>query len=361
MKSVYIHIPFCKSICSYCDFCKMYYSEELVNKYLLELKKEVLSKYQNETLKTIYIGGGTPSSLNITQLSKLFEITNLLTLEKNYEFTVEANISDINEEFLNICKSNKVNRISIGIETINEKFFKFLNRYNTKEEVIEKIDLCKKYFDNINIDLMYGFYNQTIEDLKLDLDFFKQLDVNHISIYSLIIEQNTKLYIDKTKSLSEDLESKMYYYIIDYLKEVGYCHYEISNFSKKGYESVHNLTYWNNENYYGFGLGASGYIDNYRYTNTRSINNYLKGQYILEKEILDKKTIMEEELICGLRKTEGVSIKKFNIKFNEDIYKLFRIEELIQRGLLKRKNDMIFIPKDKLYISNNILINFILD
>jgi len=360
IKSVYIHIPFCKNICSYCDFCKMYYNEDLVNKYLVELEREILSKYNGEKLKTIYIGGGTPSSLNNEQLDKLIKIIQVFNLEDEYEFTIEANVSDINEVFLKKCRKANINRISIGIETTNEKFFKFLNRYNDKEEVIFKINLCKKYFDNINIDLMYSFYNQTIEDLKLDLDFFKELDVPHISIYSLILEKNTKLYIDKTKSLSEELESKMYYYIMDYLKNIGYNHYEISNFSKEGYRSIHNLTYWNNEKYYGFGLGSSGYIDNYRYTNTRSINKYLNREYLLEKEILSKENAMEEELICGLRKIEGVSITKFREKFNEDIFNVFDIESLIKKGLLVKEEDNIFIPKDKLYLSNIILINFIL-
>ena len=171
IKSVYIHIPFCKSICSYCNFCKMYYNEKLVDKYLVELDHEIRSKYKGEKLKTIYIGGGTPSTLNNEQLDRLIKIIQLFNLEDEYEITIEANISDINESFLKKCKKANINRISIGIETINKKFFELLNRYNEKKEVINKINLCKKYFNNINIDLMYGFYNQTIEDLKLDLDY----------------------------------------------------------------------------------------------------------------------------------------------------------------------------------------------
>lgn len=361
MKSLYIHIPFCKSICSYCDFAKMFYNENLALSYLDELSNEVNNNYKQDMLETIYIGGGTPSILNKKELNKLFSITNKLNIEPNYEFTIEANIADINEEFLSLCKSNKVNRLSIGIETINDKFYKFLNRENNIEDIKNKIILAKKYFSNINIDLMYAFPNETMEDLKCDLDFFKSLDVEHISIYSLIIEENTKLYIDGIKPISEELDREMYYYIIDYLENIGYKHYEISNFSKEGLESRHNLNYWNNLNYYGFGLGASGYIENTRYTNTRGINSYLKGNYKIYEEKLDKNKMMEEELICGLRKMKGINEKTFEEKFGIDIRDVFNIDDLINKGLLIEEDNYIYIPKDKLYVSNNILLNFILD
>lgn len=361
MKSAYIHIPFCKNICSYCDFCKMFYNEKLVYNYLDSLENEIISKYRGELLKTLYIGGGTPSCLNLSQLEKLFSITNKFNLDNDYEFTIELNISDITKEKLLLIKENRVNRLSIGIETINDKFFTLINRYNNKKDIIEKIDLCKKYFTNINIDLMYAFPGEVMKDLEKDLDFFRKLDVNHISIYSLILEKNTKLYIDKVDPISDILESNMYYYIIDYLTNIGYNHYEISNFSKVGYESLHNLNYWNNEYYYGFGLGASGYIDDLRYSNTRSINNYILGKYLLESDYIDKKTKMEEELICGLRKTNGISKKRFRDKFECDIRDVFDIDSLINKNELIEEEDKIYIPHDKLYISNNILVNFILD
>lgn len=361
MKSLYIHIPFCKSICSYCDFAKMFYNEPIVLSYLEELSNEVNNYYKQDRLETIYIGGGTPSILNKKELNKLFSITNELNMKPNYEFTIEANITDINEDFLKLCKNNKVNRLSIGIETINDKFYKLLNRENNIEDIKNKILLAKKYFSNINIDLMYAFPNETMEDLKCDLDFFKSLDVEHISIYSLIIEENTKLYIDGIKPISEELDREMYYYIIDYLENIGYKHYEISNFSKEGLESRHNLNYWNNLNYYGFGLGASGYIENTRYTNTRGITSYLKGNYKIYEEKLDKNKMMEEELICGLRKMKGISKKTFKEKFSIDIRDVFNIDDLINKGLLIEEDNYIYIPKDKLYVSNNILLNFILD
>lgn len=359
IKALYIHIPFCSSICSYCDFCKMFYTDKLVEKYLLALKEEVKKNYKNDILKTIYIGGGTPSCLSIEELKKLFEIVSLLKLDNEYEFTIEVNINDITEEKLRLFKKNKVNRLSIGIETINEKFFDFLNRKTDLFEAMEKVNIAKKYFDNINVDLMYAFPFESLEDLKKDLDFVCGISPNHISIYSLIIEEHTKLYVDNIEPIDEELDAKMYYFIIDYLKDKGYFHYEISNFCKPGYESKHNLTYWNNERYYGFGLGASGYIDNYRYTNTRSLNKYIEGKLLYIKEELTKEINMENELIFGLRKISGISRSLFFNKYSFEIEQIFDIIDLVNKRVLNIEGDYIFIPEDKLYTSNSILVNFI--
>ena len=357
--SVYIHIPFCKSICSYCDFCKLLYNDKFVDRYLDSLFDEVKTNYKGEVIKTLYIGGGTPSSLSIKQLEKLFLIIKLFKLDKSLEFSFEVNVSDINEKLLSYLESNGVNRLSIGIETVNEKFMPFLNRYNSRDLVIEKINLVKKYFDNFNLDLMYAFPNQTINDVLEDLSFVVSLNPKHISIYSLILEEHTKLFIEGVKPIDEDLESNMYYKITDYLKENSYNHYEISNFSKSGYESKHNLVYWNNNEYYGFGLGASGFVSNIRYTNTRNINNYFKGNYIFEKEEMSLKINMENELIFGLRKIRGVNKKEFFDKFGFKINDIFDIIRLVDNKCLIDDGEYIYIPHDKLYVSNSILVNFI--
>ena len=357
MKSVYIHIPFCKTICSYCDFCKMFYNEDLVNKYLLELEKEINKNYKGETLKTLYIGGGTPSSLNIKQLNKLLNIIKIFNLEENYEFTVECNIENITKEKLELLYKNKVNRLSIGIQTFNEKYLKFLNRNHMKEEIIEKINLAKTIgFKNINIDLIYAFPDETLEELESDINEFLKLDIEHISTYSLIIEPHTKLYIDKIENIDEDLDRKMYDLICKKLNK--YNHYEISNFGKEGYESIHNLTYWNNENYYGFGLGASGYINNIRYDNTKNINEYLKGNYIKNKEILSKNIEIENEFILGFRKIKGINIEKFNKKY-DNIFKYDVVNRLLKQNKLQKDEKNIFINTEYIYTSNNILIEFI--
>ena len=352
IKSIYIHIPFCRTICNYCDFCKMYYNKDLTNKYLLELENEINTMYKKEVIETIYIGGGTPSCLDKQQLSKLFSIIDNIKLSNNYEFTFECNIEDINEDLLKTLKTNKINRISIGIESFNKKILQTLGR-NYNFDIKKRIDLCKKYFSNINIDLIYGINGETIDDLKIDLDKFISLDINHISIYSLILENNTKLKINNYQEIEDDLSRQMYDCICIYLKENGYNHYEISNFEKNDTHSKHNLTYWNNEKYYGFGLGASGYINSIRYTNTRSITNYLKSKYIKEKEIINKKTDMENFMILGLRKIKGVSEIEFKKRYNREIKNIFNTNKL------EHKDGYYYINENNLYISNYILKDFI--
>ena len=358
-KSIYVHIPFCKAICSYCDFCKLLYKEDLTDKYLLSLEKEIKERYKGESIDTLYLGGGTPSALNIKELNKLFDILKHIKLNKKYEFTVEMNLSDVTEEKLSLFKSRGVNRLSIGIQSVNPKYFSFLNRESNKEDVINKIDLVKKYFDNFNIDLMYAFPGETLEEVLDDLSFIIKLNPPHISIYSLIIEPHTLVSFKKIKPIDEELESDMYYNIIDMLRKNNYIHYEISNFSKEGYESNHNLTYWNNNHYYGFGLGAAGYIDNIRYTNTKNMDKYLSGIYVAIKEDITKDIDMENELIFGLRKIKGVNKEEFFKKYNVNIYDKFDIINLTNKNLLIDDKDYIYIPEDKLYISNSILINFI--
>lgn len=352
IKSIYIHIPFCNNICKYCDFCKIYYNKKIVKDYLEELSKEVEENYRGDTIETIYIGGGTPSSLDKNELEMLFSITNKIKISKNYEFTFECNIENITEDLLTILKKNKVNRISIGIESFNEKILKILGRTN-QNNIKEKIDLVKKYFNNINIDLIYGITGQTIKELDSDLNKFLSLDINHISIYSLILEPHTILKINKYREISDDKSRKMYDYICNVLTKNGYNHYEISNFEKNNTPSKHNMTYWNNEKYYGFGVGSSGYINNIRYTNTRSITKYLKGIRIYEKEKITKKIDMENYMILGLRKIKGVSNTEFKNKYGKDIKDVFNIKKL------NKQDNYYYINENDLYISNYILQDFI--
>lgn len=360
MKSAYIHIPFCKDICSYCDFCKMYYNESLIDQYLDALEKEIKEKYKGEILDTLYIGGGTPSCLNIKQLKRLFYITNVFKTSEQLEFTFEANFDSCDYEKLVLLKENKVNRLSFGIESFHTKYLNEMNRKGSYQEAKEIITMSKELgFVNINIDLMYGFKNQSINDLKEDLDKILSLDIDHISTYSLILEEHTKLYIENYQRMDDELDSKMYSFLIDYLQKHGFYHYEISNFSKKNKESMHNLVYWNNEEYYGFGLSASGYIKNIRYTNTKSINKYLQGNFVLEEEMVNQEEKMIYEMILGLRKIKGVNKDLFFQKYNLTIYEKFDIMDLIENKLLLDDGKYIFIPEDKLYISNSILIHFL--
>lgn len=349
--SIYIHIPFCKDICSYCDFCKLYKNKVFVKSYLDELEKEIKKYYQKDIVKTLYIGGGTPSSLNITELKKLFKIIDIFKLSKNCEFTFECNINDINEKLLLFLKNNKVNRLSIGVQSFNKNLLNVMNRKYCN--VKEKIKVAKKYFSNINVDLIYGINGETIASLKDDLDNFLSLDINHISIYSLILEENTLLKVNNYVEIDDEENRKMYDYIRKYLKKHGFLQYEISNFCKAGYFSKHNLVYWNNLEYYGFGLGASGFLNNIRYTNTRSLNNYLKGNYRIEEYSVSLKENMENFMILGLRKIKGVSKKDFYNRYNKKIDEVFNVEKL------KENKNNFYISKKDLFVENSILVDFI--
>jgi len=341
MENMYIHIPFCNKICSYCDFCKVLYQNNWADDYLLELEKEIYEKYKGEEMATIYIGGGTPSSLSTKQLTKLFEIINKIKLKKDYEFTFEANPESLTKEKLLLLQANRVNRISLGVQSFDNDILKILKRAHTKEDVLKVIDQIKKNgINNINIDLIYGFRNQNI---SYELENIEKLNIPHVSTYSLILEEHTELYINGVDLVTEDEEYEMYKQICNKLDN----HYEISNFGK---ESKHNMNYWNNNEYYGFGLGAHGYVNNVRYENTRSINKYLSGDYLLKSYKVTPKENIENEIMLGLRKIKGINIEAFELKFNK------KIEDIINIELLERENNYLFIKKDNLYIMNEILI-----
>lgn len=357
-RSVYIHIPFCKSICSYCDFCKFIYNEKWVYAYFKALANEIKDRYMDDPVRTIYIGGGTPSALNITEIRKLLEMTKLFKKDDLEEFTFECNLEDINKELLLILKEYGVNRLSIGIESFNPKCLAFMERKADFKDALAKIKLCRDLgFNNINLDLMYAIPGQTLKDLKKDLALFLKLQPNHISTYSLILEDHTKAVVNKTQYIDEELDYEMYQTICKVLN--GANHYEISNFAIKGYESIHNLVYWNNLEYYGFGLGASGYIDNIRYTNTKNLKDYLLGNWVKEKEMLGEKEKMDYEIMLGLRKFEGINILEFRQKYNQDIEAIYNLKPLFKsRELIKKKNH-IFINPTYMYVMNEILLKII--
>ncbi len=352
-KAVYIHIPFCSRICTYCDFCKMYYKSDWVKAYLKSLSDEVNKYYDREPIETIYIGGGTPSILNKQELRTLFKMIEKINTKNLKEFTFEFNVEDITEEKLRFLKKNKVNRLSIGVQSFNEKNLHFLNRHIV--DIKEKVLLAKRYFDNINIDLIFGLKDSNLDEVKEDLKSFLELDLPHLSVYGLIKEKNTILSVMKYKELDDESFNKMYYSINDFLKKHGYIHYEVSNYAREGYFSLHNLNYWNNENYYGFGLGAAGYIGNKRYMNTRNLNKYLRGEYRFEEDELTEKEEMENEMILGLRKVEGVSNQKFYDRFSKNIKDVFPVSKLIYR------NGYYKVREKDIFTENSILIDFILD
>lgn len=351
-EAVYIHIPFCRQICSYCDFCKVIKHDKWINDYLNALELEINKYYQGELIKTLYIGGGTPSSLSILELERLFKILSVFKLDNNCEITFECNCEDLNLELFEFLK-DKINRLSIGVQTFDNELIKLLDR---KSADIDNIYLAKKYFDNINIDLMYGF-NVSNDVLKNDILKILELDIPHISTYNLILEEHTKLYISGYKPCNDDDSCETF--INDILVKNGYNHYEISNYAKERYESKHNLTYWNNGHYYGFGLGASGYIDNIRYENTHNLSKYISGENIRDEYTLDLNETLQNEFILGFRKIKGINKTEFKEKYGFDILDILVVRKLLDEGKLILEDSNVFINPKYLYLSNEILVNFI--
>ncbi len=359
MSSIYIHIPFCDSLCSYCDFCKVLNYHKFVDSYLQKLDEEITSDYDGRVIKTLYIGGGTPSALSVLEIKRLFEIIKKFNLTNDCEITFECNIENTTIEKLQLLYNLGVNRLSFGIQTFNQRLLNIINRKHDIISVNTVIDSAKNIgFKNINVDLIFNLPSQTIEELKADLQKFLLLDVTHISIYSLILEQQT-LFYHQGVSVDDDLSAEMYKIVIKFLTTHDYTHYEISNFSKAGYQSEHNLVYWNCEEYYGFGLGAHGYVNNIRYANTSSITQYLKINK-REYEEINEKERRSEYLLLGLRKTVGININEFNSKFNCDLFEIYDLNKELDDLLIIENGYLKFTTKG-LLLANEVFVKFISD
>jgi len=356
---IYIHIPFCTKICSYCDFPKLLYDKKYTKKYLDILKEEILSRYKNEEVVSIYIGGGTPTSLDIDELKYLLEITSIFKTTKYLEFTIESNVESLTLAKIKLLKEYGINRISLGVQSFNDKTLKELNRNHTREDIFRVInDLKNNNFKNISIDYIYGIHND-LEEIKEDINSFLTLDIPHISCYSLIIEDNTIFGINKRKYIDEDLELEMYNYINKILTNNNYLQYEISNYSRIDYQSKHNLNYWNNGEYYGFGLGAVSYLNNNRITNTKNLTKYLTNNYIETKDYEDKLVNISNTFMLGLRKVNGININDFKNKYNMDITDIEPVNRLIKEEKLILKDNQLYINPKYFYLSNEIIIEFI--
>lgn len=359
-KSLYVHIPFCSKICSYCDFTKLIYNKEWSKQYLDALFYE-LETYNIEKVSTLYIGGGTPSSLDAIELSRLLEYLHVY-LDKNTEFTIEVNAESVTEEKVRLMADFGINRVSIGVESTISKYLKLMGRNHTFDQVKECITLFRKYgITNINVDLIYALPGQSLDELKIDVDNLLSLDVPHISTYSLILEEGTKFYNDGVKEASQDIQANFYEYILNKLREAGYARYEVSNFAKKGYYSRHNLTYWKNEEYYGVGLGASGYLNKVRYTNTKNLKRYLNKEFIDVKEEISLEEEKKYFVITNLRLEEGFSLSRYKNLFSEDFLNTHfkSIKKLTDLGLLKIENDSLKTTDKGLLLLDSILVDLI--
>lgn len=356
---IYIHIPFCTKICSYCDFPKLLYDKKYTRKYLDKLKEEIEKRYQNESVKSIYIGGGTPTSLDYDELKYLLSFISIFKTNKYLEFTIESNVESLTLDKIKLLKEYNVNRVSLGVQSFNNNTLKELNRSHTKEDVFKVVESLKKEgIFNISIDYIYGV-NPNIEEVKNDIDTFLKLDIPHISCYSLIIEKNTVFGINNRKYIEEDYEDAMYQYIKNTLTSNNYYQYEISNYSKVGFESIHNLNYWDNGSYYGFGLGAVSYIGNNRITNTKNLTKYLDNNYVDNVEYEDIDTRISNTFMLGFRKTKGINMEEFKNTYQKEITDINPVSKLINENKLILKDNHLFINPNYLYLSNEIILEFI--
>ena len=370
--SAYVHIPFCTQICYYCDFSKVFIKNQPVDSYLEHLLEEFQS-YDIQKLRTLYIGGGTPTALSASQLEVLLKgLTKNLDLSVLEELTIEANPGDLDADKIAVLKNSAVNRVSLGVQTFDDKMLKKIGRSHLEKDIYENIDRLKLAgFDNISIDLIYALPGQTMEQVKENVAKAIGLDIPHMSLYSLILENHTvfmnRMRRGKLPLPKEELEAEMFEYIIAELERAGFEHYEISNFSKPSFESRHNLMYWDNAEYYGIGAGASGYVNGVRYKNHGPIRHYLsaveEGNARITEEHLSQKEQMEEEMFLGLRKKSGVSMARFEEKFGRSFDGLYGeiVKDLVQQGLMQIEGDRVRMTKRGLFLGDTVAERFILE
>lgn len=358
VKNAYIHIPFCKGKCNYCSFVS-FDKLDLKDAYLDALKKQIQLEYKGEKLNTLYFGGGTPSLLSVEEFKSILLLFNF---EPNAEITIEINPESVNDSYFRLLKNIGINRLSIGSQTFNDDTLKLIGRRHTSERVKRVVRSAKLYFNNISLDLIYGLPGQGIIDFENDLNQVNDLKVQHISLYGLKIDEGCYFYDNPpVYSLPDsDLQADMYLKAIEVLKNNGFEHYEVSNFSKKGFESKHNLNYWDNNTYYGFGCSASGYVDSVRYTNETNLENYIENPCKkISKHNLSKQEILEEAIFLGFRKIAGIYTEqineKFGINFDSD-YK--NILDKYSNYFIKTQNGWA-LNTEGILVSNDILSEFI--
>ncbi|MGE8078205.1 radical SAM family heme chaperone HemW [Peribacillus loiseleuriae] len=375
IKSAYIHIPFCEHICHYCDFNKVFLKGQPVDEYLAMMKKEMqlqLAKYPTAGLDTVFVGGGTPTSLDEKQLAFLCDsISELMPMNAGAEYSFEANPGDLSREKLDIMFQSGVNRLSFGVQSFNDELLKRIGRTHRAKEVYETIEKAQSVgFTNISIDLIYGLPGQTMDDFIETLDAALALDLPHYSSYSLIVEPKTVFYNlmqkGKLNLPPQDLEARMYERLMETMEYRGLHQYEISNFARPGHESRHNLTYWNNDEYYGIGAGAHGYTAGSRIANHGPVKKYMEPLLdnelpVLENHLVPLHEQMEEEMFLGLRKAEGVSYTKFFDKFHVEMTDIFAkpLEKHIGNGLLEEKDGFVRLTNRGKLLGNEVFQEFL--
>ena len=344
IKALYIHIPFCHIICDYCDFPKLQYFRNFARQYLQKLEEEMQKQKINPGIKTIYVGGGTPTSLEDDLFEQLLGIIKPYTKDVS-EYTFEANPESLTKKKLKLMKKYGVNRLSIGVQTTNNEVLASVNRKHTFLDVQKAMQNARKAkFDNINIDLIIGLPGVNKEMFRKDLENVLLLNPDHVSCYSLTVHEHTVFHTKGISEPTDDVSREFYDIAEEVLTSNGFIHYEVSNWAKEGKESQHNLTYWKDEMYYGVGLGAAGYVNATRYTNTRNLTKYLDGQFIEEEEVVDIKDDKLYYLMLNLRTRYGINFEKYSIRFHEEFLEGRKdaISRLVSNGLLTMDENGIY-------------------
>lgn len=371
--SLYIHIPFCKQKCLYCDFPSYAGKESLMNEYIRALNEEILRKCSKYKIASIFVGGGTPSYLNEINLESLLKTINLLDFKDDFEFTIECNPGTLNEEKLVLMKNYNVNRISMGLQTTNDNILKEIGRIHSFEEFKKNYNQARKAgFENINVDLMFGLPNQSMKDWKVSLEDVMSLEPDHISAYSLIIEEGTCFYNlynnDKLNIPNEEEERSMYLFTKGFLKDYGYNQYEISNYAKVNKECFHNKVYWKCNEYLGLGVSASSFVDEKRFKNIDDIKIYIEkinnNEDVTEEiHVNNINDDMEEFMFMGLRMIEGINLKIFKKRFGKDVFDIYDevIKNNIKKGLLVVDSEKLYLSEKGIELSNYVMSDFILN
>lgn len=376
IRAAYFHIPFCSQICHYCDFNKVFFKAQPVGEYLRAMEQEMkntIDAFPTDNLKTIFVGGGTPTVLEMPQLDYFLNcIHKVFPFEsKHVEFTFEANPNELTKEKLRLLKEAGVNRISFGVQTFDDSLLQKIGRTHRKSDVLETVEMAKEVgFSNISIDLMYGLPGQMLEQLQRTLEIAFSLDVQHFSAYSLIIEPKTVFYNLARKNQlqlpAQEEEAEMYGFIMEKMKLHGYEQYEISNYAKPGFSSQHNLTYWNNEEYYGIGAGAHSYVEGQRKVNAGPLKKYIQlieqtGFPYKEIHTVTSEEKMEEEMFLGLRKTAGVNKSDFYKKYHRSIDDVFgkEIRRLKDRGLVEETTSHLRLTHTGKFLGNEVFQAFL--
>ena len=358
IKSLYVHVPFCSHICYYCDFAKQRYSDRIAEEYLGRLEREI-SRIQQDSFETVYIGGGTPSSLSVKQLERLFAILDRFEITK--EFTFEINPESFDREKAGILKKHGVNRVSIGLQSFDEQILQEVGRVHNQEDIVRTLEaLDAAGITNRSVDLMYGFHGETLEKLQRDIEKAVKLDITHISIYELEVHENTVLGKRGYAGCDEETSYLMYQMIMEKLPQYGFQQYEISNFARKGYQSEHNKTYWHYDDYIGVGLSAAGKENHVRYENTSSMKKYLAGEWVGERIPLSRQDERFEAVMMGLRLLEGIDLAGYAEKYGCDLTERYReaVEKQLGKGNLLLEEGHLKMSQQGIYVMNDILIDF---